>query len=246
MHPDLLENKYTTWYLELIEYRRYRKISETTYIEKHHILPKSIGGNDSNENLILLTAREHFVAHLLLSKMFSGTSKIKMVVALRAMKNLNVTGKRHVCNSREFELVKTINSRLFKKLGKECADERALQEHLLNEGINLEQLKEKGLCKTCGINPRGVNYIKNGKKFYRSTCDKCARKKKTSPTPKWMIVGYRKKIKCDCCGFIADFREQLSVIDYKNTFKTICLNCKMASKLGKVLTFLKGDLVPDL
>lgn len=32
----------------------------------HHIIPKSIGGNNSKHNLVLLTPREHFIAHLLL------------------------------------------------------------------------------------------------------------------------------------------------------------------------------------
>lgn len=36
------------------------------YYEKHHIVPRSEGGSDTEENLVLLTAREHFIAHWLL------------------------------------------------------------------------------------------------------------------------------------------------------------------------------------
>jgi len=36
------------------------------YYEKHHIVPKSEGGSNTKENLVLLTAREHFIAHWLL------------------------------------------------------------------------------------------------------------------------------------------------------------------------------------
>jgi hypothetical protein len=36
------------------------------YYEKHHIIPKCLGGSNIKDNLILLTAREHFVAHKLL------------------------------------------------------------------------------------------------------------------------------------------------------------------------------------
>jgi hypothetical protein len=36
------------------------------YYEKHHIIPKSEGGTNTVENLVLLTAREHFIAHWLL------------------------------------------------------------------------------------------------------------------------------------------------------------------------------------
>lgn len=35
-------------------------------IETHHIIPKSFGGSDNEDNLINLTLREHYVAHLLL------------------------------------------------------------------------------------------------------------------------------------------------------------------------------------
>jgi len=38
------------------------------YCENHHIIPKSHGGSDRKENLVYLTAREHFLAHWLLLK----------------------------------------------------------------------------------------------------------------------------------------------------------------------------------
>jgi len=41
-----------------------------TYFENHHILPKCLGGTNDNENLILLTAREHYIAHYLLAKIY--------------------------------------------------------------------------------------------------------------------------------------------------------------------------------
>ena len=31
------------------------------YLEKHHIVPKCIGGDDTLSNLVLLTAREHYI-----------------------------------------------------------------------------------------------------------------------------------------------------------------------------------------
>ena len=38
------------------------------YYECHHIIPKCLGGNNLKDNLVLLTAREHFIAHKLLAK----------------------------------------------------------------------------------------------------------------------------------------------------------------------------------
>ena len=54
------------------------KLPTTEYVEKHHIIPKSMGGNNSNENIAILTAREHFVCHLLLTKMTTGNNNYKM------------------------------------------------------------------------------------------------------------------------------------------------------------------------
>jgi hypothetical protein len=38
--------------------------------EKHHILPKSVGGKNTKDNLVYLSVREHFVAHRLLAKIY--------------------------------------------------------------------------------------------------------------------------------------------------------------------------------
>jgi len=38
------------------------------YYERHHILPRCHGGSNKKDNLVLLTAREHYIAHWLLWK----------------------------------------------------------------------------------------------------------------------------------------------------------------------------------
>lgn len=40
------------------------------YRELHHVVPRCIGGRDCVENLVYLTAREHFTAHLMLIRMY--------------------------------------------------------------------------------------------------------------------------------------------------------------------------------
>jgi len=42
------------------------------YKERHHIIPKSLGGSNNASNLVDLTAREHFIAHFLLAKLHGG------------------------------------------------------------------------------------------------------------------------------------------------------------------------------
>jgi hypothetical protein len=53
-----------------------KKIKGSTYYEKHHILPKCMGGSNKKDNLILLTAREHFICHKLLVEMYPNDQKI--------------------------------------------------------------------------------------------------------------------------------------------------------------------------
>ena len=55
-------------YTELINNRKSNPVSG--YTENHHILPKCVGGGDEPENLVSLTGREHWIAHLLLHKIY--------------------------------------------------------------------------------------------------------------------------------------------------------------------------------
>lgn len=61
------------------------------YTEKHHIIPRSVGGTDDKSNVIILTAREHFICHLLLTKMYNkNTSEwFKMIKAFSYMYTKN-------------------------------------------------------------------------------------------------------------------------------------------------------------
>jgi hypothetical protein len=77
-------NKYQTWYQNITDRARDRNLD--CYTEKHHIIPRSLGGTDYADNLVDLTAREHFICHWLLIKMNSGEDRAKMVYALRMMR----------------------------------------------------------------------------------------------------------------------------------------------------------------
>jgi hypothetical protein len=77
-------NKYNRWYNQLISKAKDRVLEG--YSEKHHIVPKSLGGNDDLFNLVQLTAREHFICHWLLTKMHNGEAHHKMLNALRMMR----------------------------------------------------------------------------------------------------------------------------------------------------------------
>lgn len=118
-----LENKYTKWYYDII-YNS--KSSDGVYTEQHHIVPRSLGGDNSASNLVRLTAREHFVCHWLLSKMLSGPSKEKMIYALRLMckrklHNENVTSRVYE-NTKQLHAAAMSNKHKGKKLNRRQRD----------------------------------------------------------------------------------------------------------------------------
>lgn len=61
------------------------------YRERHHILPRCMGGGDAPENIVELTAEEHYVAHQLLVKMHPTISGLVSCVILMA---INCSGNR--------------------------------------------------------------------------------------------------------------------------------------------------------
>lgn len=103
-----IDNKYTRWYYAIITKAKTRILSTDVYVERHHIIPKSMGGNDSKENLVKLTAREHFICHLLLTKMTSDNFRHKMLSAVTKFQQ-----------QRSYQY-RSLNSWEYKKL-RECA-----------------------------------------------------------------------------------------------------------------------------
>ena len=90
-------NKYEKWYKNITDFAKHR-ITED-YTEKHHILPKSLGRSDKITNLVYLTAREHFICHWLLTKIYpEGEEHWKMINAFRMMRAENPKQKRYATN----------------------------------------------------------------------------------------------------------------------------------------------------
>lgn len=62
------------------------------YTEKHHIIPKCLGGSNNPENIVDLTPEEHYIAHLLLVKMHPNNRKL--IFSARMM-TISPYGKRN-------------------------------------------------------------------------------------------------------------------------------------------------------
>jgi len=114
---------------------------------------------------------------------------------------------------------------------------------------------KRPLCNTCRSKPRAYGYKKGTKIYWRSLCDTCIRKKKNlrvnGPT-RWFLSGYRKKTRCELCGFKAIHESQMDVFhvdgNRNNTsiynLKTICSNCQRL-KSTQELGWSIGDLEVD-
>jgi 5-methylcytosine-specific restriction endonuclease McrA len=104
-----IQNKYTRWYHNIVEQAQNRIIDG--YVEKHHIIPRSLGGTDDRSNLVILTAKEHFICHLLLTRMTVGLDKRSMWHAAWNMINQRrVYQQRYKVSSRMYELIKRNNA----------------------------------------------------------------------------------------------------------------------------------------
>jgi hypothetical protein len=99
-----ISNKYTTWYYSIINNAKTRILAVDVYTEVHHIVPKSLGGNNSKSNLVTLTAKEHFVCHTLLVKMVPQELKKKMVYAFWRM--ANSVSKRYKPTAKIYEIAR--------------------------------------------------------------------------------------------------------------------------------------------
>ncbi len=109
------------------------------YLERHHIMPKSFGGDDSADNLIKLPYRAHLMAHWMLAKAVpcSETS-----YALQAMFNLNKNTREGLVNSRAVETCRQIFSKIRSEemKGKNTPQIEAM--HSKNRELGYPQIKK--------------------------------------------------------------------------------------------------------
>lgn len=100
------------------------------YSENHHIVPKSMGGSNSKNNLVRLTAREHFLAHWLLYKIHKN---YKMACAWRFLCRNNDRSKRYTSLSYE-------NAR--KALSIETSKrQRGIDNHMFGKKLSKEHME---------------------------------------------------------------------------------------------------------
>lgn len=99
-----VNNKYTRWYYNIINSAK----ENSSYVEKHHIIPKSLGGTNEASNIVKLTAKQHFVCHMLLIKMVpTKLDRYKMACALNYMAQKNTKSSKGY-TSKSYEKIKPL------------------------------------------------------------------------------------------------------------------------------------------
>lgn len=117
------------------------------YCEEHHILPVALGGLDVKDNLVYLSLREHFVAHLLLAKI---TNHPKMWLAVKAMSSFNSRSSSRMYESAKIK-VRPHQVEVGKRSGAKCSElkigvhARSVEERKAHGSIGGSKAKEMGV-----------------------------------------------------------------------------------------------------
>jgi hypothetical protein len=105
---------YEKIYNQIVERAKNRVLD--CYTESHHIIPRCMGGGDEKENLVNLTAREHFISHWLLHLIYPNSIKLKFAFVM--MCNIkNVKQYRYTPSSKVFEYARICMLEINKQIG---------------------------------------------------------------------------------------------------------------------------------
>ena len=114
---------YAKIYERLIERRRAYPLSKSEcYCERHHYIPRCMGGGNESWNIINVTAKEHFIAHHLLCKI--NPNNIKLLNAFMAMCTKTTRQKRQIyISAKRYEQLKCEYGRMRRKWFAEMTEE---------------------------------------------------------------------------------------------------------------------------
>jgi hypothetical protein len=161
---------YARIYYNIIERSKNRQIDYFKYYEKHHIIPKCMGGSDDEKNIATLTAREHYLCHMLLLKMFPENKKLIYSAIYMTCHNSNNRSKN---KTYEWLRKKFIENHPCKEDSVKSKIRNSLNEYYNGDNYrNISKIREikyreKRLC-ACGCGEMFVVY-KKSKKRYIST-----------------------------------------------------------------------------
>lgn len=223
-----IENKYLSIYNSIISRAKSRVLAEDLYTESHHVVPKSLGGSNLQDNLVRLLPREHFICHRLLVKITTGKMKVKMVYAAWCLANLKRSDQQRIkANSRTYEQLKTdwLASRKGKpgpNLGRKMPEGFGAKQSALKKGVPLgpktaEHRSKLGQYERTAEHRSAISSMRKAQtglqKRSKETKQKMSDWQKGVPKP---------KVKCEHCG------KEISLMNYNRWHG---LNCKSYAKM---------------
>lgn len=141
---------YEKTYNSLVETRKSRGLDKTKldyYTEKHHIIPKCMGGKDEDDNYVLLTFREHIIAHKLLTRIYPDIPGLYLSVSLMLSTDISIDGKKisskNFSNTKEAEKWKLKGLELLSKNGGRVVSEESRSKMSKSASKKFQSLSEE-------------------------------------------------------------------------------------------------------
>jgi hypothetical protein len=95
MKPNVRVVNYKMNYQKIYNNLMKRDLIRTGYVEKHHIIPRCMGGLENKENIVELYPEEHYLAHLLLCKIYPNNQKLLYATMNMTSGSMINSGKRN-------------------------------------------------------------------------------------------------------------------------------------------------------
>lgn len=226
-----INNKYTRIYNMIIAQARTRV--NDCYVERHHIIPKSLGGNNSKENLVELTAREHFICHKLLVKMTEGKDKTKMRYAVYSFMQNNPYQKRKKLTSRDYEYLRQQVALANKERpgpwkGKTLSDEHRKNLSNAKKGKKLGPKSEDHRRKISESKKGHIQSQETRKKRSNSLTGGTRSEETKLKMSLWQKGIPKPKVKCEYCN------KETNLLNYKKWHGSNCKSIKERTPVPKI------------
>lgn len=185
---------YRNIYIQLIKKAKLenRKKHEGIYYEKHHIFPKSKFPQyvKNKHNLVLLTSKEHFIAHLLCYKIWPCK---ETACAMWAFLSLNTFNKTNIVSSKTYSIIRNeIHSTVFDEEKRKLISKNSKQMWKNRTEEERKEVCEKikiALNKTEIRNKKSIatkNAMKNDENYYKKCCETLRKNiKENKDKPEW-------------------------------------------------------------
>jgi len=175
--------------------RRKLQPSKNELCENHHIIPICMGGGHEIWNTIMLPIREHYVAHLLLSKMYSDNIKVQYSFGMFSH------GRGKTLTSSQFKKTRTklhTHNPMF--------DPKIVQKAKMNRQISISNPRYCKICQTkllfkqvhCCSSKCSTKYSKDKTGEVSKKCSQTAKERLAKLTPEQLSTRTKNSLnKCD-------------------------------------------------